>query len=134
MIVHSQYHKCIGVHNGVLACTDTYHSPECWKANNYNPPRKVSTMKYIIARLESWSKLYDKNGQPTAKITKETVRVGLLSDPRGVEFNAVPTPVQRGGCFFIDDVPGSVIELRYNDDRNLMMIVVDTDGTVKKVY
>jgi hypothetical protein len=32
---------CIGVHNGVLACSTPYHCPECWKANGF--PTRAST-------------------------------------------------------------------------------------------
>jgi hypothetical protein len=88
---------------------------------------------YVQATLASWSTLADGNGGYTGRVTKKGMKVALDAEPRKVEFNAISTPFQRGGYFFIDEVPGKTIELRYNNDRDLMMIAVNPDGTVKRV-
>ena len=87
----------------------------------------------IQATLASWSTLATKSGGFTGKVTKAGMKYALVHAPRKVEFFAIATPFQKSGYFFIDEVAGKTIELRYNGDRDLMMISVNPDGTVKRV-
>lgn len=92
-------------------------------------------MSYITATLAAWSKFPTVAGDGwTGKVTKANMRRALQSDnPRVVEFDAIATPFQRSGYFFIDEVPGQTIELRFNHGMGLMMIEVGPDGKVKAV-
>ena len=83
-------------------------------------------MTTITARIAVWS-------LPSPRVTKKHMRETLAENPRAFEFNAVPTPGQRGGYFFLDEVPGRMVQVRYNLDRDLMMIEVGEDGKVVKI-
>jgi hypothetical protein len=89
---------------------------------------------YIQAELASWSTMLTADGQGfTGKVTKVAMKRTLVQAPRKVEFCAIASPFQKGGYFFIDEVAGSTIELRYNNGRDLMVIEVDDNGRVYKV-
>lgn len=83
-------------------------------------------MTTIIARIAPWS-------LPPGRVSKKGMRSLLAEDIRAMEFNAVPTPGQRGGYFFLDEVPGRMVQVRYNLDRDLMTIEVGQDGKLVKI-
>lgn len=91
-------------------------------------------MDTVQATLASWSTMLTADGQGfTSKVTKVAMKRTLTQAPRKVEFFAISTPFQKSGYFFIDEVAGKSIELRYNGDRDLMVITVDDRGVVHSV-
>jgi hypothetical protein len=83
----------------------------------------------ITATLAPWSKLATPDGGWTGKVTKKGMQFALTSEKhRSVEFSAHATPFQQGGYFFIDYFDEALIELRYNNDRDVMLIEVSIDG------
>jgi hypothetical protein len=90
-------------------------------------------MQRITATVAPWSTLVTKAGDGfTGKITKDAMRRTLNSEHhRKVEFSAHQTPFQRGGYFFIDDLDEAIVEVRYNNDRDVMLLEVTPGDSIK---
>lgn len=83
-------------------------------------------MQYIQARLTPWAA--ERIRKDYGGVNKTALRKSLADFP-GTEFHTIASVVQRGGaCFTIGEVKGKGIELRYNDDRDVMVIEVHPSG------
>jgi hypothetical protein len=85
---------------------------------------------YITARLATWSTLVTPKGDGfTGKVTKAAVRRTIASEHhRKMELYAVAATDGRTGYFFIDDLDQATVELRYNGDRDVMLLEVTPSG------
>lgn len=86
---------------------------------------------HITARVATWSTLVNaKRDGWTGKVTKSAMKRTLNSEHhRKVEFYAVASTDGRTGYFFIDEIDEGTIEVRYNGDRDLLIIDV-TQGKI----
>lgn len=87
---------------------------------------------YLQVRLTPWAKQrIVKTYCKTDRITKTAIRQSLKDLP-GTEFHTIPTPTERGGqVVTVEEAHAQgvdVIEVRYNNDRDLAMITIHPTG------